>query len=114
MKTVKAKIVIGVNKGYGHNNKLDFNEKNIGYYWQVIANKVFIESNVYVSAVIQKSTTVYNTKWGCPSGGEDTFNIECTANPEFIKNIEEWKKYGCRVCWKDENYFITKYSNYRV
>jgi hypothetical protein len=27
MKTVNAKIVIGINKGYGHNNKLDFNEK---------------------------------------------------------------------------------------
>lgn len=91
MKTLSFIIVTGVNKGYFHSNEQQITEKQIGELWQEIALKQFNKSTLYISTVIQKSNTVYNMDWGCPKGGEDTFNIVGTANPEFITDINKWK-----------------------
>lgn len=92
MKTLNCIIVTGVNKGYFHNNKKEVTEKEMGTLWQEIALEQFNKTSLYISAVVQKSTTVYNTEWGCPKGGEDTFNISITANPEFIEDLDKWKQ----------------------
>ena len=92
MKTLNCIIVTGVNKGYFHNNEKEVTEKEMGILWDKIALEQFNKTNLYISAVVQKSTTVYNTEWGCPEGGEDTFNINTTANLEFIKDLDMWKQ----------------------
>ena len=41
---------------------------------------------IYVSAVITPSNTVYREEWGCPKNGERTYKLECTRNPKFIED----------------------------
>ena len=92
MKTLNCIIVTGVNKGYFHNNEKEVTEKEMGILWQEIALEQFNKTNIYISAVIQKSITIYKEDWGCPKGGENTFTISLTANPEFIKDLDKWKQ----------------------
>lgn len=100
-KTIRFEIVSGINKGYFNEsiNKND-NLTLVGEIWQKIAGEEFEKSNIYISAVIRESKTVYNEIWGCPKGGEETVIITGVANYEFIKDIEEWKGSVIRLAKK--------------
>lgn len=119
IKTKSFKIVTGVNEGYFHNNdNKKFDEKEeiennedyptelekISSLWSSIAKEVQKQTSVYISAVITPSKTVYANEWGCPYGGEDTYSITGVANPEFIKNLDEWVRaiYCCAFALKEE------------
>jgi len=45
---------------------------------------------VYVSFTVIPIKTVYNTEWGCPIGGEDSFLISAIRNPKFCKDEGKW------------------------
>ncbi|WP_279006644.1 hypothetical protein [Thomasclavelia cocleata] len=91
MKTIKFIANIGVCEGYRHNNSsnLDF-----GFLVQNTMGELF-DSKVcknYISTIITKTKTIYHKDWGCPVGGEITYNIEGCANPEFISSVNDWKE----------------------
>lgn len=88
--TKSFKIVIGVTEGYFHKNNTQKNVEEISELWKEIAKKQMNLSGLYISAVINPSKTIYNTEWGCPKGGEDTFTITGEANPEFTPDINKW------------------------
>ncbi|HAG42116.1 MAG TPA: hypothetical protein DCL31_00285 [Clostridium sp.] len=90
-KTLKFEIVTGINKGYFHANEQTTNLALVGELWQRLANKIYEESGIYVSAIIRESKAVYNEEWGCPIGGEDTVILTGVANQEFVDDIEKWK-----------------------
>lgn len=90
-KTLRFEIVSGVNKGYFHTNDENESLDLVGGIWQEIAKKEFEKSNIYVSAVMKPSKTIYNEEWGCPKNGEETIVITGVANKEFVKDIEKWK-----------------------
>lgn len=100
VQTNKVKAVLGVYEGY-HNEDKPINLlgliRSISSMYQKIAEKNFQEykkqtgREVYVSAVININATVYREEWGCPKNGEPTFTIECTRNPYFIPDAEEYK-----------------------
>ena len=92
-KTLAFKIVTGINEGYFHDNKITNSEYLLGKLWQDIALDCYNRTNIYVSAVITRSNTIYNTEWGCPIGGEHTYTITGVANPEYISNdnLDKWK-----------------------
>lgn len=93
MKTKKITAVIGINEGYGHNNESSLNAVElVSLLWQKTALTVFESCGIYVSCVATLASTVYNESWGCPKGGEVTVRIETSANPEFIKNIDQWQE----------------------
>jgi hypothetical protein len=52
------------------------------------------------TAVSVKSKTLYHIEWGCPIGGEDTYTISGIANPEFIKDMEQYKEAVRKVILK--------------
>ena len=54
-------------------------------------------SGIYVSAVINESKSLYNTDWGCPIGGEPTYTLEGSRNPQFCTDEEQWKESVRRV-----------------
>lgn len=98
MKTVKFVSTIGIMEGYGHNNNGETKDFNSLY--QEVAKKIFQETNIYISAVSVQSKTLYNTEWGCPKGGEDTYTISGVANPEFITDMEQYKETVRKVILK--------------
>ena len=90
-KTLKFEIVTGINKGYFHTNSQSESLDLVGSIWQKVAKEEFEESNIYISAVIKPSKTVYNEEWGCPKNGEETVVLTGVANKEFVDDIEKWK-----------------------
>lgn len=89
--TIKATIVMGINEGYFHDNEQADAIEVIGTKWQVQADKVFKETNIYVSAVVSHAKVVYHEDWGCPEGGEVVAVITSSLNPEFVSDKEAWK-----------------------
>ena len=87
--TVTAKANIGVCAGY-NNTKEEISD--FSSYLQNKLEEICKETNIYVSFIVYPTTTVYKKEWGCPSGGEKTYNIESTRNPKFSKDEWGWKK----------------------
>ena len=91
-KTLRFEIVTGVQSGYKKLNRDTNNyETIVGRLWQQNAKDLYDKNNIYISAVIKPSYTVYHQEWGCPNGGERTVVITGVANNEFIDDIETWK-----------------------
>ncbi|SFU71048.1 hypothetical protein SAMN04487886_11132 [Clostridium sp. DSM 8431] len=92
-KTLRFEIVTGIQGGYKKlNNTLANHEKIVSCLWQDNAETLYKKNNIYISAVIKCSYTVYNQEWGCPRGGERTVVITGVANKEFVNNLEAWKE----------------------
>ena len=94
MKTIKMTAVIGVCEGYGHSNNTNVAFESL---YQDAAAEEFAESGTYVSAVITPTRTVYHKDWCCPDGGEVTYEVTATANPEYVTDMEAWKEAALRV-----------------
>lgn len=95
LKTVKAKINMGIAEGYGANierNTLQFNK-----IVQDTCIIIFKETGIFVSLETYETTTIYHTEWGCPAGGENTYSLEAIANPEFVSDLEAWKNTVERI-----------------
>lgn len=90
-KTLRFEIVTGINKGYFHTNSQSESLDLVGEIWQKIAKEEFEKNNIYISAVIKSSKTIYNEEWGCPQKGEETVVLTGVANKEFVYDVEKWK-----------------------
>lgn len=87
-KTLAMKCTIGVNPGYFHDNK---GAADIYSLLQQLSKERFDDGDDYISFVCYATKVTYNEDWGCPVGGEDTYTIEAIANPEFVRDLLEWK-----------------------
>ncbi len=93
MKTTKFIATLGVNAGYGHNNEKQESATDIvSKVWQDAAKKVFDETWVYISASISDANAVYHTDRWCPEWGEKIAEVAGVRNPEFMKDVEKYKK----------------------
>jgi len=105
-KTNKVSAILGINAGYDCGKPLNDARSilcDISARYQRIAEKNFLEYKketgfeCYVSAVISDvNCTVYREEWGCPKGGEATFSIECTRNPQFISDNELYEEMATK------------------
>lgn len=60
--------------------------------WQEHA-RIFNEVNgVYISAIAVPGHAIYHKDWGCPTYGERVIAFNCTANPEFIKDMDKYEE----------------------
>lgn len=69
-----------------------FSVEYVQYLWQRYAEKFYDENGIYVSAIAVFGHAVYHTEWGCPTSGEQCLTFHCTANPEFIKDLEKYEE----------------------
>ncbi len=88
MKTMKMIANIGICEGYGHSNEIDIEFEDM---YMKVAEEVFSETKIYISAISKITRTLYSKNWGCPKGGEVTYEVTSIANPEYITSIEAWK-----------------------
>ena len=95
MKTLSFRLVVGVEKGYFHDvkgvadNGLVYKVSEL---WQKLAANEFNQSGIYVSVIAQPAAVIYHQEWGCPQGGESVIVLSGSANPNFIKDLDAWKK----------------------
>ena len=96
MKTNEFSATIGVISGYQGEECLKqfskIDKLELAKVWQKEALKEMNNSGIYVSAIINYSHSLYNVYWGCPIGGEPTYTLEGSRNPQFCKDEEKWKQ----------------------
>lgn len=85
-------LILGYIPGYnqgelGSQHQYDDVEKFNELYYQ-IAEKIYRESDIFVTAIIDKSRAIYP---GCYQG-EKVYSIRGSRNPEFAENKEEYRK----------------------
>jgi hypothetical protein len=105
-KTIGFTIVCGVAPGYFHNMKgvaAPELAAKIATLWQEVAEKHFAETNIYVSATVTPGAVVYSPNWGCPDGGESIIMIQGVANPEFVKNLEDYRDVVLQIAKELKN-----------
>lgn len=89
--TVKYEVLVGVPDGMPITNDIFFKD-DIRAAWQKYAKEFYDKTNVYVSAITMFGRAIYRTEWGCPHCGESVISFHCTANPEFIKDLNLYKE----------------------
>lgn len=83
--TIKWDCTIGVNAGYDLNEqKMLPIEEFTGIYLE-LAEEVYKETGIYVSATITDSRVLYSPEWGCPKGGEFAFTLSGSCNSAFAE-----------------------------
>ena len=98
-------------KEFGKIDKLE-----LAKVWQEEAKKEMDASGIYVSCVINYSHSLYSTDWGCPIGGEPTYTLEGSRNPQFCKDSECWKNSVRNIVKAVKNHFnqSTVTLNFRI
>lgn len=100
-KTLQFTLNVGVNPGYHHQNHVagaDALDVAVAV-WQKLADDMFLERGVYVSAVAAPAKTLYRQEWGCPAGGEDTVVFTGLLNYHVAKvNATLWKQAVDELC----------------
>jgi hypothetical protein len=92
--TISMRANIGVNAGYFHQNG---SQPDFYSLLQQTAGEIYRETGVYVSCLAYPAKAIYHTDWGCPAGGENTYNIESVANPEFAPDVQAWKSAALKL-----------------
>lgn len=83
MNSIHWIITLGLQEGYHTAQQTNMPISRIGEIYQDIAEQVYRETQVYISANIQSSKTLYRSEWGCPAGGEETVILSGCCNPVF-------------------------------
>ena len=86
--TIKYEVVIGVPDDEFVNCRRESQVDKMIAKWQEAAKNYYEKTEVYVSAIVNEGKAIYNKDWGCPDGGERTLTFNCTANTNFIKDLE--------------------------
>lgn len=60
--------------------------------WQNYAEEFYEEHDVYVSSIAITGKALYHDYWGCPKHGERVLTFNCTANPEYIKDMDLYEE----------------------
>ena len=90
--TVKYEVVIGVPDDKFVNCRRESQIDKMIDKWQEAAKEYYECTNVYVSAIAIEGRAIYHKDWGCPDGGERTLTFNCTANVNFIKDLNSYYK----------------------
>lgn len=91
--SVKYEVVIGVPDDLylPKIGMTDFIDRIIDA-WQQYAKEFYDSNDVYVSSIAILGKAIYNKDWGCPDHGERILSFHCTANPEFIKDLNKYEE----------------------
>lgn len=83
MNTIHWILTLGLQEGYHTEQQEIPTLSQVGKIYQEIAEEVYQETKIYISASIQSAHTLYRKEWGCPEGGEETVLLMGGCNPAF-------------------------------
>lgn len=92
--TTSVKICMGICEGYDNKNE---EVKDFEKYLQNKLEKIAEDLGFYISFIIYETKTIYKKEWGCPDGGEKTYNLEATRNPVFNSDDTIWRDQVLQV-----------------
>ena len=82
-KVPRIVATFGVQPGYNNKSQKDVPaEVTVMMRIQKISEEYFKETGRYCSFVVFPTQTIYRCEWGCPPGGEMTYTIQSTPDPE--------------------------------
>lgn len=82
-KVPRITATFGVQPGYNNTSMRNSpSESSVRSRIQKISEEYFKETGRYCSFVVFPTRTIYRFEWGCPNGGEETYTVQSTADPE--------------------------------
>lgn len=81
--TVKWFMMIGTNSGYDLSGQVVMPADEFSDLFRAVAEGVYAETGVYISAVAHASRALYRAEWGCPAGGEFSYTVTGCCNPLY-------------------------------
>ena len=90
--TLKFEVVIGLSSDPTPDGIYLFTTEHMQTIWQKYAEEFFNKTSVYVSAIAVFGRAIYHHEWGCPIEGEQCLTFHCTANREFIEDLDMYEK----------------------
>lgn len=82
-KVPRITATLGVVPGYDNESQGNTPSENIVLTRiQRISEEYFKETGRYCSFVVFPTKTIYRYEWGCPKGGEITYTLQSTPDPE--------------------------------
>lgn len=82
--SVKWSMMLGTTGGYDLAEQNAMPESEFADLFRAVAEEVYAETDVYISAVINASRALYRTEWGCPDGGEFSYTLTGCCNPRYV------------------------------
>ena len=82
--TIKWSMMIGTNSGYQLSEQKAMPENEFADIFRAVAEDVYAETGVYISAVMNATRALYRSEWGCPDGGEFSYTLTGCCNPLYV------------------------------
>ena len=83
--SIHWQITLGLQPGYHTEQQNVPSLQTVGEIYQNLAESVYQETGIYISASLTPAKTVYRQEWGSPPGGEETVILMGCYNPEFAE-----------------------------
>ena len=78
-------LTLGLQEGYHTTQQVVPTLAEVGAIYQQVAEEIFRETKIYISASVHSAKTLYHKEWGCPEGGEETVVFMGCCNPVFTQ-----------------------------
>lgn len=95
--SLTATSVIGLTPRYSDETPI-YSLNDFGIFWQDAAQKQYMKTGIYVSAIISEAKVVYRVDSGSPVGGEHAVDVRADGNPVYSDELSESEYFKV---WKD-------------
>lgn len=117
MRTISFSTEMGINPSFDsqNNSSISMTAKDVGCVVQTLSEEVLQETGVYITAIVSgPNRSCYTKKWGCPKGGEITYQIRGNSDHRLQFRDEpydsvEWKRAVLLLLYKMKNHFGQEY-----
>ena len=117
MRTITFSTEIGVNPSFDcqNNNSVSMTAEDVGSVLQTLSEEVLQETGVYITAIVSgPNRSCYKVEWGCPKGGETTYQIRGNSDHRLQFRDEpydstEWKRAVLLLLYKMKEHFGQEY-----
>lgn len=117
MRTITFSTEMGVNPSFDRqkNNSVSMTAEDVGCVVQTLSEEVLQETGVYITAIVSgPNRSCYKSEWGCPKGGEITYQIRGNSDHRLQFRDEphdaiEWKRAVLLLLYKMKAHFGQEY-----
>lgn len=117
MRTITFLTEMGVNPSFDrlNNNSVSMTAEDVGCVIQMLSEEVLQETGVYITAIVSgPNRSCYKAEWGCPKGGEITYQIRGNSDHRLQFRDEpydtiEWKRAVLLFLYKMKVHFGQEY-----